>query len=79
MCVLERGQEWLPGDFPEDLVSMVGADRSIHPRGRFDLYAPTESDLDIISASGVGGTSERAAEGIFAASWRAQRGDGAPR
>jgi cholesterol oxidase len=55
--ILERGQEWLPGDFPEDLKKLVGAERKMDPNGLYDLYAPMGSDLDIISASGVGGTS----------------------
>lgn len=55
--VLERGQEWLPGDFPEDLPSLLGSVRDVDPLGLFDYYMPGSSDLDILSASGVGGTS----------------------
>jgi len=57
VVVLERGQEWLPGDFSEDLMALAGATRATDPMGLFDLYTPTESDLDIVSASGIGGTS----------------------
>lgn len=55
--VLERGQEWLPGDFPEDLDGLLGSERASDPMGLFDLYMPDESDMDIVCASGVGGTS----------------------
>lgn len=55
--ILERGQEWLPGDFPENLTSLLGATRDVDPMGLFDMYMPKDSDMDIISASGVGGTS----------------------
>jgi cholesterol oxidase len=55
--VLERGQEWLPGDFAEDLDRLIGDERVTDPMGLYDLYMPTESDMDIICASGVGGTS----------------------
>lgn len=55
--VLERGQEWLPGDFPERFEALLGATRAVDPMGLFDIYTPTDSDWDIISASGVGGTS----------------------
>jgi cholesterol oxidase len=55
--VLERGQEWLPGDFPESLDGLLGADRATDSMGLFDLYMPSGSDMDIIAGSGVGGTS----------------------
>lgn len=55
--VLERGQEWLPGDFPESLTSLVGSTRTVDPMGLFDFYTPGDSDMDIIAGSGVGGTS----------------------
>ncbi len=57
VVVLERGHEWLPGDFPETLSELMGSARSVDAMGLFDLYTPTESDLDLVSASGIGGTS----------------------
>lgn len=57
VIVLERGQEWLPGDFPEDLGALLGSSRAVDPAGLFDLYMPADSDLDLVTASGVGGTS----------------------
>lgn len=57
VCVLERGKEWLPGDFPET-ASELSANRTSHTRlGLLDLYTPERSDLDIVAASGIGGTS----------------------
>lgn len=57
VIVLERGQEWLPGDFPETLAELLGSARSVDPLGLFDLYTPMQSDLDVLTASGIGGTS----------------------
>jgi cholesterol oxidase len=57
VAILERGQEWLPGDFPETMAALTGAERAGDRMGLIDLHAPLESDLDIVSASGVGGTS----------------------
>ncbi len=57
VIVLERGQEWLPGEFPETFMELVGSLRSVDPSGLFDLFSPWNSDLDIVSASGIGGTS----------------------
>src|SRR5688500_15017839 len=39
--VLERGQEWLPGDFPETLDALLGDERANDPMGLFDLYMPS--------------------------------------
>ncbi len=60
ICILERGKEFHPGDFPKNLTDMVSAVRSrINPNGLIDqtLGKDDESDLDIISANGLGGTS----------------------
>jgi cholesterol oxidase len=56
VCVLERGKEWQPGEFPE---SMAGVARTAHsdlnPLGLFELL--TYPDLTVLQGSGVGGTS----------------------
>lgn len=57
VTVLERGLEWLPGDFPETMAQLASANRQRDPLELFDLYTPTGGDLDIIAGSGVGGTS----------------------
>ncbi|MFN0253286.1 MAG: GMC family oxidoreductase N-terminal domain-containing protein [Kofleriaceae bacterium] len=57
VVVLERGQEWLPGDFPETLSALMGSARAVDPMGLIDMYTPTDSDLDVLCASGIGGTS----------------------
>ena len=57
VAILERGHEWLPGDFPETFEALMSSERMSDAMGLIDLYAPMGSDLDIVSASGVGGTS----------------------
>ena len=57
VIVVERGQEWLPGDFPENFIELLGSMRSSDPMGLFDLFSPSNSDLDLVAASGIGGTS----------------------
>jgi len=57
VVVLERGLEWLPGDFPEEFGALMAATRDLDGDGLYDLYMPAGSDLDVVSASGVGGTS----------------------
>ena len=34
MCVLERGKEWSPGDFPESLYWAASKEIQIHPGGK---------------------------------------------
>src|SRR5215213_2240461 len=56
VCVLERGKEWLPGQFPDNLQGGAGALRSdLNPLGLFDFHFGT--DIGIIKGSGLGGTS----------------------
>ncbi|EQC44861.1 GMC family oxidoreductase N-terminal domain-containing protein [Bacteriovorax sp. Seq25_V] len=60
ICVLERGKEFNPGDFPKKITDMATAVRSsVNPNGLIDqtLGKDDEGDLDIISANGLGGTS----------------------
>jgi cholesterol oxidase len=56
VCILERGKEWQPGDFPETLDGVIGAARSdLNPLGLFELL--THTDISVIKGSGLGGTS----------------------
>jgi cholesterol oxidase len=56
ICVLERGKEWQPGDFPESLDGVIGATRSdVNPLGLYELL--THRDISVIKGSGLGGTS----------------------
>jgi cholesterol oxidase len=56
ICVLERGKEWSPGAFPDNLPGLYREMRSAaNPTGLFNLsaYGP----VSILQASGVGGGS----------------------
>ncbi|HRD76153.1 MAG TPA: GMC family oxidoreductase N-terminal domain-containing protein, partial [Hyphomicrobiaceae bacterium] len=62
VAVLERGREWLPGEFPSSVLAaqrefrMTGAKLSIgSPTALFDLRLG--DDVHVLQASGVGGTS----------------------
>src|SRR5215831_1463396 len=56
ICILERGKEWKPGEFPESTVDVVGAARSdTNPLGLYELL--THPDISVIKGSGLGGTS----------------------
>jgi cholesterol oxidase len=56
ICVLERGKEWQPGDFPETTVDVLGATRSdLNPLGLYELL--NYRDISIIKGAGLGGTS----------------------
>lgn len=56
MCILERGKEWHPGDFPETLPQLGRSLKStLNPLGLVDISQG--KDVDIICASGLGGTS----------------------
>ncbi|MGU3410674.1 GMC oxidoreductase [Microbacterium sp. M1A1_1b] len=56
VVVLERGREWVPGDFPTDVTSMRQALRTrSNPLGLFDLQLGT--DVDRLTANGLGGGS----------------------
>lgn len=56
LCLLERGQEWIPGAFPDEPEEVVQAFRSeLNPLGLYDyrLY----DDVDVLIGCGLGGTS----------------------
>ena len=56
VCVLERGREWQPGNFPETLPDVAGATRSdLNPLGLYELL--NYPDISVIKGSGLGGTS----------------------
>jgi cholesterol oxidase len=56
ICILERGREWLPGTFPDDLLkAALEVRRSDHPLGLYDFRAG--EDLNVIVGCGLGGTS----------------------
>lgn len=56
VSVLERGREWTPGQFPDELVGLAEELRSErHPLGLYD-YQPGH-DVDVLAGSGLGGTS----------------------
>ena len=56
ICILERGKEWQPGEFPETLDGVVGATRSdVNPLGLYELL--NHPDISVIKGSGLGGTS----------------------
>ncbi|OQW51004.1 MAG: hypothetical protein A4S09_10740 [Proteobacteria bacterium SG_bin7] len=56
LCVIERGREFLPGDFPTTMMGLMGAVRSmVNPLGLIDISSGT--DVDIVCGNGLGGTS----------------------
>lgn len=56
VCLLERGREWHPGDFPDTLRGLAGSVRNKkHPLGYVDYYFC--KDIDVLKGSGLGGTS----------------------
>jgi cholesterol oxidase len=56
VCVLERGKEWAPGDYPESLADVLFAARSdSNPLGLYELL--NYQDISVIKGSGLGGTS----------------------
>ena len=56
LCILERGKEWLPGQFPDKLEDGAGALRSdANPLGLYDFHFGT--DIGVVKGSGLGGTS----------------------
>lgn len=59
VALLERGKEWLPGDFPTNLFQLSHATRhpTMNPLGLFEFNSPLNSDVDVITGCGLGGTS----------------------
>lgn len=64
VCVLERGREYLPGDFPDSLATLPGEIRFQRAKGKeaqgnaqglFDLHQ--NDDVSILRANGLGGGS----------------------
>ena len=56
VCILERGQEWPVGEFPDNLGDILGnAYSALNPLGlyEFDVFP----DIAVIKGSGLGGTS----------------------
>ncbi|HEY1339634.1 MAG TPA: GMC family oxidoreductase N-terminal domain-containing protein, partial [Bryobacteraceae bacterium] len=56
ICILERGREWAPGNFPETTADVIRETRSdVNPLGLYELL--THPDISVIKGSGLGGTS----------------------
>jgi cholesterol oxidase len=56
ICVLERGKEWLPGQFPDRLSDAAHEVRSpVNPLGLYDFQFG--ADIGVFVGSGLGGTS----------------------
>src|SRR5580698_3437158 len=56
ICILERGKERQPGDYPEAPLDVVATVRSdLNPLGLYELL--NYPDISVIKASGLGGTS----------------------
>lgn len=56
VCLLEKGREWIPGEFPDTLRELAGSVRNKkRPLGLIDYYLCR--DIDVLKASGLGGTS----------------------
>jgi cholesterol oxidase len=57
VCLLERGREWIPGEFPSRLNEILAAARNplLNPLGLYEFLA--FPDISILKGSGLGGTS----------------------
>src|SRR4051794_21679148 len=56
LCILERGQEWQPGNFPSDVPGVLQNARSdSNPLGLYEFL--NYRDISVIKGSGLGGTS----------------------
>ncbi len=56
VCLLEKGKEWIPGQFPDELDEVVTNIRSkIKPLGLYEYHVT--DDVDVFVGSGLGGTS----------------------
>ena len=56
LCILERGQEWAVGSFPDSVLGVLGATRSdVNPLGLYEFL--NYQDISVIKGSGLGGTS----------------------
>src|SRR3954469_7433598 len=56
LCILERGQEWQPGNFPSDVPGVLQQARSdANPLGLYEFL--NYKDISVVKGSGLGGTS----------------------
>ena len=56
LCILERGREWEPGNFPADVPSVLQHTRGdANPLGLYEFL--NYRDISVIKGSGLGGTS----------------------
>ena len=56
LCILEKGQEWQPGNFPSDIPGVLQQTRSdANPLGLYEFL--NYKDISVIKGSGLGGTS----------------------
>src|ERR1039458_8365775 len=55
VCILERGQEWPVGSFPDTFAGFLGNARAANPLGLYDVIAG--KDISILKGNGLGGTS----------------------
>jgi len=56
ICILERGKEWQPGNYPETAPEVLAATRSdLNPLGLYEFL--NYPDISVIKGSGLGGTS----------------------
>lgn len=56
VCLLERGKEWQPGDFPDTFRKLAGNIRTKHhPLALVDYYLC--EDIDVLKGNGLGGGS----------------------
>ena len=56
ICILERGKEWQPGEYPEAPLDVAATLRSdLNPLGLYELL--NHPDISVIKGSGLGGTS----------------------
>lgn len=55
ICIIERGREWVPGEFPDTFSEYLSQVTAKNPLGVYDFRFGNE--LDVIQGSGLGGTS----------------------
>ena len=56
ICILERGMEWIPGDFPDEPFEAL--QHFVSPFSALGLYEfVRQKDISIVQGSGLGGTS----------------------
>ena len=55
LCVIERGREWVPGEFPDNFSEYMNQVTAQNPLGVYDFRIGRE--VDVIQGSGLGGTS----------------------